>query len=41
MEELELPLERLAGLPLQHFQEQRQFGHLYRLGIDVHPVDVG
>ncbi len=40
VEELQLLVERLAGLPFQHFEQQGELGDLHRLGVDVHAVDV-
>ena len=42
LEQLQMPLigQRRVALPFQHLQQQRQLGHLDRLGVDVHAEKV-
>ena len=40
LEQAELRAERLLALALQHLEQQRELGHLHRLRVDVHAVDV-
>ena len=39
VKELELGIERLVALPLEHFEKERELCDLDRLGVDVHAED--
>ena len=40
VEQFELSYQRLLGLAFQHLQQERQFGDLYGLRVNVHAVNI-